>query len=87
MSTAQSENAPRSENAPVWPCFEIYRDAAGLFRWRLRDATGHVLAASRSYETRPECLEGVEAVRGLAPKAPVVEEETPGATAPPFAAS
>jgi uncharacterized protein YegP (UPF0339 family) len=54
--------------------FEIYRDAAGAVRWRLRSAEGTLLAASRGYETPTECATDLDRVRALAATAPVLDD-------------
>ena len=51
------------------PQFEIYKDSAGKFRWRLRDANGEIIAASEAYEAKAGCENGIAAVKEAAPKA------------------
>jgi uncharacterized protein YegP (UPF0339 family) len=69
------------------PRFEIYRDAAGCVRWRLRSDDGSLLAASRAYPDRDACTADLERVRVLAPTALVADDASldtpPGATAAP----
>lgn len=44
--------------------FEVYRDAAGEWRWRLRHRNGRILADSgQGYSSRRSALEGIESVR------------------------
>lgn len=57
------------------PQFEIYKDTAGKFRWRLRAANGEPIAASEAYESKAGCENGIAAVREAAPKA-VVQDLT-----------
>ncbi|MEH3143933.1 MAG: DUF1508 domain-containing protein [Methylobacterium frigidaeris] len=53
--------------------FEIYRDAPGQWRWRLRAENGEVVADSgEGYVRREDCEHGIALVRG-AGEAPVVD--------------
>jgi len=51
------------------PRFEIYKDAAGKFRFRLRAANNEIIAVSEAYESKSGCMNGVESVKTNAPKA------------------
>jgi uncharacterized protein YegP (UPF0339 family) len=51
------------------PGFEIYKDAAGKFRFRLRAANNQIIAVSEAYESKDGCMKGVESVKTNAPKA------------------
>lgn len=55
--------------------FELYRDPAGKFRFRLKASNGQVLAASQAYATRKSALEGIESVKKHASQAETVEVE------------
>jgi uncharacterized protein YegP (UPF0339 family) len=57
------------------PQFEIFKDAAGKFRWRLRAANGEQIAASEAYTSKEGCQKGIAAVKEAAPKA-VVQDLT-----------
>ena len=59
--------------------FEIYKDKAGEFRFRLKAANGQNILASEGYKKKPSALNGIEAVKKHAgdPKR-VVSTETPG---------
>ena len=46
--------------------FEIFRDKEGKFRFRLKAPNGEIIASSESYETKRECLKGIESVRAHA---------------------
>ncbi len=47
--------------------FEIYRDKAEEYRWRLVAANGKVLADSgEGYKNEGDCLSAIQAVRGCA---------------------
>lgn len=54
------------------PKFEVFRDRAGEFRFRLKAGNGQVVAASEGYRSLAGCLHGVEAVRNNAPGAQIV---------------
>ncbi|GJD35209.1 YegP family protein [Methylobacterium aerolatum] len=44
--------------------FEMYRDSAGEWRWRLRARNGEVIADSgEGYKRREDCEHGIELVR------------------------
>ena len=57
------------------PKFEVYKDAAGEFRFRLKAPNGEVIAVSEGYTTKANCLNGIESVKKNAPKAEIVEVE------------
>ena len=57
------------------PKFEIYKDKAGEFRFRLKARNGEIIAASEGYVKKDSCKNGIESVRKNAPDAPVVEPE------------
>jgi uncharacterized protein YegP (UPF0339 family) len=54
-------------SAMAQPQFEIYKDQAGKFRWRLRAANGEVIASSEAYEVKAGCEKGIAAVKKDAP--------------------
>jgi len=47
--------------------FEIYKDKAGEFRFRLKATNGQTILASEGYKARAGCMNGVESVRKNAP--------------------
>ena len=49
------------------PRFELYRDKADKFRFRLRSRNGKTIAVSGSYVTKTGCRDGIESVRANAP--------------------
>lgn len=58
--------------------FELYRDRAGQFRWRLVHANGHVIADSgQGYASKQKARQGIRSVRRNAPGADVVELTPP----------
>ncbi|MCB5292353.1 hypothetical protein BJQ90_01788 [Arthrobacter sp. SO3] len=45
--------------------FEVYKDKAGGFRFRLKAGNGEPIATSESYKTKASALNGIESVRSL----------------------
>ncbi|HEY7722519.1 MAG TPA: YegP family protein [Pedococcus sp.] len=43
--------------------FELYKDSAGKFRFRLKAGNGQTIAVGEAYETRASALNGIESVR------------------------
>ncbi|NLF27366.1 MAG: YegP family protein [Clostridiales bacterium] len=77
-------NAPvaKLEDQTAEPCeaqtnpkFEIYKDKAGEFRFRLKARNGEIIGASEGYSAKAGCLNGIESVRKNAPGAEVVKED------------
>lgn len=56
------------------PKFEIYKDKADEFRFRLKATNGQVIAVSEGYSSHANCVNGVESVKKNAPEAEVVNE-------------
>ena len=55
------------------PKFEMYKDKAGEFRFRLKAKNGEIIATSEGYKTKESCVNGIESVKKNAPEAPVEE--------------
>ena len=53
--------------------FEIYKDAKGEFRFRLRAANGEVIAVSEGYSSKESCIKGIDSVRINAASAGIME--------------
>jgi uncharacterized protein YegP (UPF0339 family) len=53
------------------PKFEIHKDAAGKFRWRLKAPNGEIIAVSEAYEAKDGCKNGINSVKTNAPKAEI----------------
>ena len=45
------------------PKFEIYKDKAGEFRFRLKARNGEPILASEGYTAKTSCINGVESVK------------------------
>lgn len=43
--------------------FEVYKDKAGEYRFRLKAANGQNILSSESYKTKTACMNGVESVK------------------------
>lgn len=56
------------------PKFEVYKDKAGEFRFRLKARNGQIIAVGEGYKTKASCLNGIESIRRNAPEAPIVKE-------------
>ena len=56
------------------PKFQIYTDAAGRYRWRLKDGDGEKVASSAdSYASRSDAKLAAQLVKGTAPDADIEE--------------
>lgn len=55
------------------PKFEVYRDKAGEFRFRLKARNGEIIAVSEGYKTKVSCLGGINSVKRNAPGALLIE--------------
>jgi uncharacterized protein YegP (UPF0339 family) len=56
--------------------FEVYKDKAGEFRWRLKAGNGQNIASSgEGYAEKRSCLAGIESVKRNAPNAKIEEKE------------
>lgn len=56
------------------PKFELYRDRAGAYRFRLKARNGKIIAVSESYTGRAACLNGIDSVRKNAAGAEIIVE-------------
>ena len=55
--------------------FEVYKDKAGEFRFRLKAENGETIAVSEGYTTKSACKNGIASVKRTAPVAEIVELE------------
>ena len=58
---------------PAEPKFEVYKDHAGKFRWRLKAANDDEIASGQGYESKEGCMKGIESVKTNASKAKIVD--------------
>ena len=64
--------------------FEIYKDKAGEFRFRLKATNGQVIATGEGYKTKASAIEGIESVQKNAPGAKIEDlSEVSSANVPP----
>ena len=66
----QTEESFRSVTNPK---FELYKDKADQFRFRLKARNGEIIATSEDYSSKAACENGIESVRKNAPEAEVSE--------------
>jgi uncharacterized protein YegP (UPF0339 family) len=55
------------------PKFEIYKGAAGKFRFRLKAPNGETIASGEAYESKDGCKNGIASIKENAPKAEIVD--------------
>ena len=53
--------------------FEMYKDHAEKFRFRLISPNGEIIAEGQAYESKESCIKGIESVRTNSPKATLVD--------------
>lgn len=56
--------------------FEIYKDKAGKWRFRLKAGNGEIIAVGEAYESKAACENGIDSIKRNAPEAPIVEIES-----------
>jgi uncharacterized protein YegP (UPF0339 family) len=72
--SAQKDKDKDKKTEPT-SVFEVYKDSADEFRFRLKDGDGDLLATSgKGYKNKADCLKIVEAIRSTAAKAKVEDE-------------
>ena len=58
--------------------FEVYKDKAGEYRFRLKAANGQNILSSEGYKTKSSCMNGVESVKKNSQDAArLVKKQTP----------
>ncbi len=53
--------------------FEVYKDKAGEYRFRLKAPNGEVIAVGEGYRTKKSCLNGIQSIMKNAPNAQITE--------------
>lgn len=71
--TAAPADLSAEGTPPANPRFEMFRDRAGRYRFRLRARNGKVILSSQGYSSRRACENGVESVRKNTPDSTVQE--------------
>ena len=59
------------------PKYEVYLDAGGKPRFRLKASNGEIIAVSQAYTEKSSCLKGIESVTNHASDAEIVIDEEP----------
>ena len=55
--------------------FEVYEDARGEYRWRLKAANGQTIATGgEGYTSKAGCLNGIDSVKRNAPEAEIDDQ-------------
>ena len=71
-----TEEKQASDEKKAKASFEVYKDKAGEYRWRLRAMNKQILATSgEGYKEKRSCLAAIESVKRAAVEAPVVDEQ------------
>ncbi len=53
--------------------FEVYVDAKGKYRFRLKAANGEIIASGEGYNSKEACMDGIQSVKTNAPTATIKE--------------
>ena len=56
------------------PKFEVYKDKAGKFRFRLKATNGEIIATGEAYESKAGCTNGIDSIRTNAPEASIEDK-------------
>ena len=56
--------------------FELYKDKAGKFRFRLKAGNGEVIAVGEAYNSKQSAKNGIESIKKHAPIAEIGEVES-----------
>jgi uncharacterized protein YegP (UPF0339 family) len=54
--------------------FELYKDAQGKYRFRLKAGNGEIIAVGEAYESKASALGGIDSVRRNAADAALVDQ-------------
>jgi uncharacterized protein YegP (UPF0339 family) len=54
--------------------FEVYKDAADKYRFRLKAGNGEIIAVGEAYESKAGVLNGIESIKKNAAEAEVVDQ-------------
>lgn len=61
--------------AVTCPKWEIYKDKAGEFRFRLKARNGEIIVTGEGYKSKDGCKNGIDSIIRNAPEADVIQEE------------
>jgi uncharacterized protein YegP (UPF0339 family) len=80
VAAAQQKDKAKDKDkgkAAAAAAFELYKDSAGEFRFRLKDDEGTLLAASgKGYKTKADCQKVIDTIKREAAKAKVDDQTT-----------
>ena len=62
--------------------FEVYLDARGKHRFRLKASNGQIIAVGEAYESLASCLNGIDSIRRHAPEATLNDLTSQGPNTP-----
>ena len=62
-ATENVEDQTVGDKVLTHPKYEVYKDKAGEYRFRLRARNGKIVAASEGYHTKAACEHGIQSVR------------------------
>lgn len=54
--------------------FELFTDAAGKYRFRLKAGNGEIIAVGEAYESKASALNGIDSVKRNAADAAVIDQ-------------
>jgi uncharacterized protein YegP (UPF0339 family) len=54
--------------------FELYKDAQGKYRFRLKAGNGEIIAVGEAYESKASALGGIDSVRRNATDATLIDQ-------------
>jgi len=77
LTSAQEKDKAKDKGkeAAVTYVFEVYKDTAGEFRFRMKDSDDVLLCTSgKGYKTKDDCLNVVKAIQKEAAKARITDE-------------
>ena len=57
------------------PKFEVYKDKAGEFRFRLKARNGEIILVGEGYVSKAGCKNGIDSIKRNAPESPVVVKD------------
>jgi uncharacterized protein YegP (UPF0339 family) len=73
-AAAQDKKDKDKDKATAAAVFELYKDSADEFRFRLKDGEGNLLATSgKGYATKADCQKVIDAIKSAVAKAKVEE--------------
>ena len=62
-SSSEVEDLTINDRRVLNPKYQIYKDAADKFRFRLKASNGEIIAQSEGYETKEACKSGIEVLK------------------------